>query len=67
MRTNITLQIAFRTSNKIHDIINTRTNNTNMRSALYQLQCHTCYFPYIGQTGRYLEQRYKENQIPHIQ
>lgn len=65
----ITLQITFRTSNTIHDIIKTRTNNTNayMRSAMYQLQCHTYNFSYIGQTGKGLEKRYIEHQIHHIQ
>ena len=32
-----------------------------MRSNQYQLQCHTCHFCCIGQTGRCLEQRYKEH------
>jgi hypothetical protein len=30
-----------------------------MRSDIYQLQCHTCYHYYIGQTGRRLEQNIK--------
>jgi hypothetical protein len=55
----ITLQLTFRTSNKIHDTIKTRTNNTNthMRSATYQLQCNTYHFSYIGQTGSCLEKK----------
>jgi hypothetical protein len=31
-----------------------------MPSGIYQLQSHTCNLSYIGQTGRRLEQRYKE-------
>jgi hypothetical protein len=55
------IQITFRTNNITHDIINTRTNNTNtyMRCDIYQLQCHTCYHYYIGQTDRRLEQDIK--------
>jgi len=35
--------------------------NTYMRSGIYQLQSQTCHLSYIGQTGRRLEQRYKEH------
>jgi hypothetical protein len=59
---NINIQITFHTNNTLHDILKTRTNNTNthMRSGIYQLECQTCHLSYIGQTGRRLEQRYKE-------
>jgi hypothetical protein len=59
---NINIQITFHTNNTLHDILKTRTNNTNkhVRSGIYQLQCQTCHLLYIGQTGRRIEQRYKE-------
>jgi len=59
---NTNIQITFCTSNTIHDILKTQTNNTNtyMHSGIYQLQYHTCHLSYLGQTGQCLEQRYKE-------
>ena len=56
------IQITFHTNNTLHDILKTRSSNTStyMRIGIYQLQCHTCYVLYIGQTDQRLEQSYKE-------
>jgi Mrp family chromosome partitioning ATPase len=59
------IHITFRTNNTVNDMLKTRTNNTNtdVRSDIYQLHCHTCHHYYTGQIGRRLEQRYKEHII----
>jgi hypothetical protein len=55
------MQISFRISNTIHDLLKIRTHNTDPHThcGMYQLQCHTCDRSCIGQTGCIVEQRYR--------
>jgi len=48
------LQIAFRTNNKLHNLLahNTQHHDKFTRSGVYKLTCPDCGKAYIGQTGR---------------
>jgi len=46
------LETAFRTTNTIYSILQTRINSAiaHHRSGVYQMKCHTCKLSYVEQT-----------------
>jgi hypothetical protein len=58
------IKIAFRSSNNIQQLIQTKRNNRTEKynhSGIYALTCKTCKHKYIGQTRREFKRRYQEH------
>ena len=52
--------IAFRATNTLQQQLSEKQNNTNP-SGIYTLKCNTCNKSYVGQSGRSIGIRHKEN------
>jgi len=58
------IKIAFRWNKTLAHLIKTTTKTKtppHNRSGIYQLKCHTCNHPYVGQTSCNLKTRYNEH------
>jgi len=58
------INTAFKNTNTIQQYTKPRTIDKNQdynTSRIYKLTCNTCKMSYIGQTSRYLNQRYREH------
>jgi len=54
------IKIAFRTTNMIHKQLSKEPFNIQNPSGIYKLKCNTCNKIYVGQSGRAIDIRYKE-------
>jgi hypothetical protein len=62
--TNLRVQIAYRSTNRVQNLIRHKQNEQSHdhdKSGKYQLTCNTCKLSYVGQTSRNLRQRHKEH------
>ena len=57
---NTQIQIAFKTTNTIQQLLTNRTHNRNP-SGIYEITCNTCKQKYVGQSGRGITLRYREH------
>jgi hypothetical protein len=55
------LKVAFKATTTVGKLLgDNRTTNTYEQSSIYKMTCQSCHKVYIGQTGRNLITRYKE-------
>jgi len=60
---NSTVKTAYRTTNKIFNLLASEKLTSGRLSGIYRLTCNTCNQAYIGQTDEMINIRYKEHTI----